>query len=98
MKHLLKIFLQAVKLCSLIGIYCCIFISSATSQTCVIGGNSFICQGSSTQLCAPAGLSAYSWSTGATTQCITVNAAGTYTVSVTDSSGSKSTCNKTVTV
>ena len=51
----------------------------------------------STQLCA-ATASSYLWSTGATTQCITVSAAGTFTVTITNSYGCSSTCNKTVTV
>ena len=38
------------------------------------------------------------WSTGATTDCITVNAAGTYSVVVTNASGCSSTCSKVITV
>jgi len=64
---------------------------------CTISGASSICQGSTTQLCAPAGSSGYSWSTGATTNCITVGVAGTYSVTVTNS-GCTSICNKTITV
>ena len=43
-----------------------------------------ICSGSNTQWCAPAGLATYLWSTGATTQCIVVNFANTFTVTVSD--------------
>src|SRR5205814_8702356 len=72
--------------------------SAGVPPSCLITGNSSICSGSSTQWCAPAGLSSYLWSTGATTQCITLNSAGTYTVTVTDGSGCSSSCSKTLTV
>ncbi|MBD2766550.1 T9SS type A sorting domain-containing protein [Hymenobacter sp. BT664] len=39
-----------------------------------------LCQGSTATLTAPAGLTQYLWSTGATTRSITVSTAGTYTV------------------
>ncbi|MEO8150606.1 MAG: hypothetical protein ABI723_23445, partial [Bacteroidia bacterium] len=61
---------------------------------CSITGGDF-CQGGSTQLCAATN-SFYLWSTGATTQCITVAAGGTYTVTVTDNNGCTSSCSKTV--
>jgi hypothetical protein len=53
------------------------------------------CHGYSTQLCAATNDS-YSWSTGATTQCITVTVGGTYTVTVSDVNGCTSSCSKTV--
>ena len=65
---------------------------------CTIRGKSIICPGQSTQLCAPAGAASYLWSNGATTNCITVKTAGTYTVIVTNAAGCTSTCSKTVTV
>ena len=65
---------------------------------CTITGNCIICPGQSTQLCVPAGAAFYKWSNGATTNCITVKAAGTYTVKVTNAAGRTSTCSKTVTV
>ena len=68
-----------------------------TNVSCSITGSSSICQGGSTQLCAPAGQSAYLWSNGATTQCINVNTAGSYSVTVTNGSCTSS-CSKTVTV
>lgn len=43
-----------------------------------------ICSGSSTTLTAPAGFTNYVWSTGATTQQLSVNATGSYTVRVGD--------------
>jgi gliding motility-associated-like protein len=52
-----------------------------------INGSSTFCNGSNTTLDAGAGFSVYKWSTGATTQTITVNASGTYAVTVTDING-----------
>ena len=46
-----------------------------------------LCQGQSVSLCTTGTFSAYNWSTGATTQCISVSSAGTYTLTVTDQSG-----------
>ena len=66
--------------------------------TCLITGNGSLCAGQSTQLCVPAGSVAYMWSTGATTNCITVNQAGTYSVTVTEGVGCSSVCSKTVTI
>jgi len=65
--------------------------------SCTITGNSFVCSGGSTPWCAPAGL-AYSWSTGASTQCVTLNATGNYSVTTTDVKGCSSTCSKSFTV
>ena len=56
---------------------------SATITT--IGANA-LCAGQSTTLSAPAG-NTYLWSNGLTTQNITVNAAGTYSVQVTNGAG-----------
>ena len=53
----------------------------------VITGNSSLCQGQSITLSAPSGYSAYQWSTGATTQNISVSSAGSYTVRITNSQG-----------
>ncbi len=65
---------------------------------CTITGNTSFCQGQSTQLCAQDGCVKYVWSTGATTRCINVTRAGTYTVTTTSTGGCVSTCSKTVTV
>jgi uncharacterized delta-60 repeat protein len=45
------------------------------------------CFGGSLTLSAPAGLSSYSWNTGATSSSITVTQSGNYTVTVTNSNG-----------
>ncbi|HPH93023.1 MAG TPA: ice-binding family protein, partial [Ferruginibacter sp.] len=73
-------------------------VTVSDNPVCAITGNSSICPGQSTQLCVPAGAASYLWSNGATTNCITVNAAGTYTVTVTNAGGCVSTCSQTVTV
>ena len=65
---------------------------------CNITGDAKICIGASTTLCAPPGLASYLWSTGATTSCITVSTAGTYSVKITNANGCFSICNKTVTL
>ena len=80
--------------------------TSSSSQTvdgqapliCSISGNTELCPGGSTNLCAVSGASTYLWNTGASTQCITVTSSGTYTATLTNSSGCTSTCSKTVTV
>ena len=62
-------------------------INSLTPPVSSITGTLSYCPGGSTNLCAPGGLASYLWSTGATTQCILVSSAGTYSVVVTNSSG-----------
>ena len=57
---------------------------------CSITGNGSICQGQTSQLCVAAGFTSYLWSTGATTNCITVNATGNYSVTVTNAIGCRS--------
>ena len=59
--------------------------------TVAISGTLSYCAGGSTTLTATAGLSSYLWSTGATTQAITVSTAGSYTVTGTDSNGCSAT-------
>lgn len=59
--------------------------------TVEITGTLTYCAGGSTTLTATAGLSSYLWSTGATTQSITVSTAGSYTVTGTDSNGCSAT-------
>ena len=59
------------------------------------GGPLTFCQGNNVVLTASAG-SSYSWSNGATTQAITVNSSGNYTVTVTNASGCSTTSASTV--
>jgi PKD repeat protein len=60
---------------------------SVTPQTVALGNDTTICPGISYTFNAGNPGAAYSWSTGATTQSITTNAAGTYSVSVTYPNG-----------
>ena len=64
--------------------------------TVAISGTLSYCAGGSTTLTATAGLSSYLWSTGATTQAITVSTAGSYTVTGTDSNGCSATSSAAV--
>ncbi len=61
--------------------------TSGSNPTPNISGTLSFCQGSSSTLNAGAGYSGYSWSTGATTQTIAVNTAGTFTVTVSNAAG-----------
>jgi hypothetical protein len=64
----------------------CITIEIVDNISVSISGDDMFCQGGSTQLDAGPGYTSYLWSTGATTQTITVNASGTYSVTVMDGS------------
>ncbi len=55
----------------------------------IISGNTSVCEGESTTLTASAG-QAYAWSTGQTSQSISIGQAGTYTVTVIDANGCES--------
>jgi trimeric autotransporter adhesin len=52
-----------------------------------ITGVTAICQGANTIFTAPLGFSSYSWSTGAVSPTVSLNTAGTYSVTVTDANG-----------
>jgi hypothetical protein len=68
--------------------------------TVTISGNTIVCSGSSTTLTAnpgSPGTYTYLWSTTAPTQSITVNSAGTYSVTATDVNGCSGTASVTVT-
>ncbi len=70
----------------------CQAISSPTTvivnplPTTTITGSTTVCSGSSSILNAGAGFASYHWSTNASTQTISVNSAGTYSVTVTNAS------------
>ncbi|MBL0103551.1 MAG: T9SS type A sorting domain-containing protein [Bacteroidetes bacterium] len=63
-----------------------------------INGATSSCSNNLTQLCSSNTYTSYAWSTGATTQCITPSASGTYTVTVTDASGCTASQSQTITV
>jgi len=60
-------------------------------------GPTTFCQGGSVTLTASVG-SSYSWNTGATTQAITVNSSGNYSVTLVNAGGCSSTANQSVVV
>ena len=61
----------------------------------VVSGNTVICSGIGTSLTASSGTD-YLWSTGETTQSISVNNPGTYSVTVTNSNGCNNSATQTV--
>lgn len=63
-----------------------------------ITGSLAICQGQNTTLDAGAGYSGYQWSTGGTSQTVSITNSGTYTVTVTDANGCTGTTNASVVV
>ncbi len=72
------------------------------NTSCGLSGDTEICDGESTEICANVGDAippfSFSWNTGATTQCITTDASGTYQASVTDGVGCSGTCASVLTV
>jgi gliding motility-associated-like protein len=62
-------------------------VNEATELSPVISGDRDYCVGLSTTLSAGTGFASYQWSNGATTNSITVNQPGTYTLDVTDAGG-----------
>ena len=63
------------------------FITVNQNPAPVISGGTGICQGTTTNLNAGGGYASYLWSTGATSQQISVGTAGNYTVTVTSAFG-----------
>lgn len=72
-------------------------INVGVSPNVSISGSSAICVGNSTTFTASGGVS-YLWNTNATTAAISVNTAGTYTVTVTNATGCTSTATRTLTI
>ncbi len=70
---------------------------SAITPTITPSGPTIFCQGSSVTLTSSSA-SSYTWSTGATTQTITVNSTGTYSVIITSSTGCTATADTIVMV
>ena len=66
--------------------YTTFIVDEELTPTISLSGPTDICSGSTVDLTASAGDS-YLWNNGATTQSITVNATGTYSVTVTDNAG-----------
>jgi len=72
-------------------------VTESASLTPVITGDLEFCAGGNTTLDAGSGYNDYDWSETSTNQTITVNAGGTFTVTVTDASGCTGTTSATVT-
>ncbi|OWY20584.1 hypothetical protein C7N43_08065, partial [Sphingobacteriales bacterium UPWRP_1] len=71
---------------------------NSPDPTVSIAGNATICSGITNTLTAnPAGYAQYEWSTGAFGQTLSVNTAGTYSVTVTDANGCTASNNFTIT-
>lgn len=73
-------------------------VTSVVKPTITTSGSSTICAGGNVILNAPSGFSSYEWSTGETTQSITVTTADDYTVLVRDAGGCESENSDPVTV
>jgi gliding motility-associated-like protein len=63
-----------------------------------ISGTLSFCSGNSSTLNAGGGFTSYAWSTGASTQTLSVNTSGTYTVTVTNANGCTASTSALVTV
>ncbi|HEX7140500.1 MAG TPA: hypothetical protein VF219_21795, partial [Vicinamibacterales bacterium] len=66
-------------------------VNALPNTTITPNGPTTFCQGGSVTLSAPAGMSQYAWSNGATTQSINVSTSGTYSVTVTNANGCSAT-------
>ncbi|MBK8499151.1 MAG: hypothetical protein IPL52_10105 [Flavobacteriales bacterium] len=75
---------------------CTITVTTTPPPVCTILGDDTFCEGTLNKLCGPQYATSYLWSTGETTECIDVSAAGTYTLTVTNAEGCTSTCTITV--
>ena len=88
---------KAIDVCDNSSATCSQTVTVNSALPCSITGNSTICQNGSTELCATAGATSYLWNTGATTQCINITSAGTYSVIIVEA-GVASNCSKIVTI
>jgi len=77
--------------CSATSAATTVTISTISAPTVVANGATTFCQGGSVTLSVPSGLGSYLWSNGATGSTITVNSAGTYSVTVTNATGCSAT-------
>jgi gliding motility-associated-like protein len=66
------------------------FLAKPTTPQIVITGNTTICEAGEVTLSGPAGMTTYEWSTGETTESITVNNSGSYTLNVGNDAGCRS--------
>ncbi|MDG1332208.1 MAG: PKD domain-containing protein [Crocinitomicaceae bacterium] len=73
--------------CSLTGHYGYAYVDASCGTSQLIASQNTICTGEATILTAPAGAAGYLWSTGATSQSISVTAGGTYTCTLTPTQG-----------
>ena len=73
-------------------------ITSNPIPLCEISGYEVICEGSSNQLCVPAGYEDYWWEDAQQTNCIDGTVPGTYAITITSSNGCKSSCSKNVSI
>jgi subtilisin family serine protease len=62
-------------------------VNSIVTPSITANGATSFCQGGSVVLSAPSGYSSYLWSTGQSSQSITVSSAGSYSVTVTNAAG-----------
>jgi len=73
-------------------------IQISPAPVCSISGINYFCEGQTSELCTSLGGQAYLWNNGATTRCISINASGTYMVTITAENGCTSSCEQNVTV
>jgi len=71
---------------------CSSTVGSIAAPVCSITAPSTICPGSSASMCAPLGLGTYIWNSGALTPCLSTNAPGDYTITITNANGCTSSC------
>jgi len=86
--------------CSLSGHYGYAYVDATCGIDEITATDTVICEGTTATLTAPGGVESYIWSNGATTQSITVSAAGTYTCTLVpfQGMGCAIVLNKTITV